>query len=188
MHKVMVVGAGKIGSLMACLFNQASDYQVYLVDQQFTGAKIERLLQEQTTIEALPLDVRQQKAVIEIIEQRQIQAIVSCLPYYVNVDMARIAKACGIAYFDLTEDIEVTQTIRQLADGATQVFAHRGDFPAAQNSTIDVCSHIAGAMGNAARLQALLCQLHAAGDGVNERRRIREFVHRHIGASARDGA
>jgi saccharopine dehydrogenase-like NADP-dependent oxidoreductase len=122
MHKVMVVGAGKIGSLIACLFNQASDYQVYLVDQQFTGAKIERLLQEQTTIEALPLDVRQQKAVIEIIEQRQIQAIVSCLPYYVNVEMARIAKACGIAYFDLTEDIEVTQTIRQLADGATQAF------------------------------------------------------------------
>ncbi|NKB47076.1 MAG: saccharopine dehydrogenase family protein [Legionellales bacterium] len=122
MHKIMVIGAGKIGSLIACLFNQTNDYQVYLVDQQFTGADVARLLAEQATLTTLTLDVRQQTEVVKVIRQQNIDALVSCLPYYVNNHVAEIAKIANVAYFDLTEDIQVTQRIMQLADQATQAF------------------------------------------------------------------
>ncbi len=52
-------------------------------------------------------------------------AVVSCLPYHLNLAVARIAYELGIHYFDLTEDVATTAAIRQIgpkhpkANGAT---------------------------------------------------------------------
>ena len=50
------------------------------------------------------------------------QAVISGLPYYCNVAVAEAARAAGVHYFDLTEDVEVTRAVRRIADGAAQAF------------------------------------------------------------------
>jgi saccharopine dehydrogenase-like NADP-dependent oxidoreductase len=42
-------------------------------------------------------------------------AVVSCLPYHLNIGVARVAHALGIHYFDLTEDVPTTTAVRQMA-------------------------------------------------------------------------
>lgn len=42
-------------------------------------------------------------------------AVLSCLPYSLNVDVARAAHQAGIHYFDLTEDVSTTKAIIELS-------------------------------------------------------------------------
>jgi saccharopine dehydrogenase-like NADP-dependent oxidoreductase len=49
-------------------------------------------------------------------------AVVSGLPYFCNVGVAKVARAENLHYFDLTEDVEVTKTVRDLAHGASTSF------------------------------------------------------------------
>ncbi|MGL6029418.1 MAG: saccharopine dehydrogenase family protein, partial [Legionella sp.] len=48
MYHVMITGAGKIGSLIACLLADSGSYEVHLADVEFNGSDVTRLL------EALP--------------------------------------------------------------------------------------------------------------------------------------
>jgi saccharopine dehydrogenase-like NADP-dependent oxidoreductase len=49
-------------------------------------------------------------------------AVISSLPYYCNVGVAEAARAAGLHYFDLTEDVEVTRRVREIAAGADSAF------------------------------------------------------------------
>jgi saccharopine dehydrogenase-like NADP-dependent oxidoreductase len=49
--------------------------------------------------------------------------VVSGLPYFCNVTVARVAREYGLHYFDLTEDVAVTEAVRELAEGSDKVFA-----------------------------------------------------------------
>jgi saccharopine dehydrogenase-like NADP-dependent oxidoreductase len=51
------------------------------------------------------------------------QAVLSCLPYHLNRDIARLAHARGLHYFDLTEDVGTSQTINELASTARSLMA-----------------------------------------------------------------
>lgn len=53
MHHVLIAGAGKIGSLIACLLVESGDYQVYLADKHFDGVDIFRLKNTITAIETV---------------------------------------------------------------------------------------------------------------------------------------
>jgi saccharopine dehydrogenase-like NADP-dependent oxidoreductase len=50
-------------------------------------------------------------------------AVVSCAPFHCNPLIAERAKAHGVHYFDLTEDVEVTQKVKDLAEGSKTLFA-----------------------------------------------------------------
>jgi saccharopine dehydrogenase-like NADP-dependent oxidoreductase len=50
-------------------------------------------------------------------------AVVSGLPYFCNVAVAEVARDEGLHYFDLTEDVAVTEQVRKLAEGSDKVFA-----------------------------------------------------------------
>jgi saccharopine dehydrogenase-like NADP-dependent oxidoreductase len=49
-------------------------------------------------------------------------AVVSALPFYLNVKVADAAREAGIHYFDLTEDVATTRAIKKLARGAKSAF------------------------------------------------------------------
>ena len=49
MYNVMITGAGKIGSLIACLLAESGYYQVHLADIDFNGSDVKRLLACGTT-------------------------------------------------------------------------------------------------------------------------------------------
>lgn len=122
MYNVMIVGAGKIGSLIACLLADSGDYQVHLADLHFEGSDIARVLQAMPDIKKVSLDIKDQKAAKDYILANNIIAILSSLPYFLNIYVAKIAKLTKAHYFDLTEDTEVAKAIKTLAAGENMAF------------------------------------------------------------------
>src|SRR5690606_22223149 len=49
-------------------------------------------------------------------------AVISALPFYLNVRVAKAARAARLHYFDLTEDVETTRAVKDIAKGATTAF------------------------------------------------------------------
>ncbi len=122
MYNVMITGAGKIGSLIACLLAQSKSYHVHLADVEFHGADVKRLLAAIPQIKTVSLDVTDEKTTQQYLEQHQIVAVISSLPYFLNTHVARAAKAAHAHYFDLTEDTAVTAAVKEIAAGAQSAF------------------------------------------------------------------
>jgi saccharopine dehydrogenase-like NADP-dependent oxidoreductase len=122
MYNVLVTGAGKIGSLIACMLASKNDYFVHLADINFEGSDVKNLLQVMTSIKTVALDVKDSAALQSYIQKNNIIAVVSSLPYFLNVHVAKAAKASRAHYFDLTEDTQVTHLIKDLADDAQTAF------------------------------------------------------------------
>lgn len=122
MKHVLVLGAGKIGSLIACLLSQRGDYDVHLGDVTIEPA--ERLVKNLGLERVTPclLDVRHPDAVSAYLSAHPFEAVLSCLPYFCNPTVAGLALTHGLHYFDLTEDVEVTNQIKVLSTGATCAF------------------------------------------------------------------
>jgi saccharopine dehydrogenase-like NADP-dependent oxidoreductase len=122
MHRVLVLGAGKIGSLTACLFSQAGNYEVHLGDVTLDAPK--RLVEDLKLERVTPclLDVRHPHAVSTYLSTHPVDAILSCLPYFHNPTVAGLALTHKLHYFDLTEDVEVTNQIKVLSAGTAQAF------------------------------------------------------------------
>lgn len=122
MYRVLVLGAGKIGSLVASLLSQDGRYEVHLGDVNLDEAN--RLVADLRLERVAPclLDVRHPDMVSTYLSSHPVDAIVSSLPYFCNPTVAGLALTHGVHYFDLTEDIEVTSQIRLLSAGASQAF------------------------------------------------------------------
>lgn len=122
MYNVMITGAGKIGSLIACLLTESGSYQVHLVDVDFNGSDVKRLLAALPKIKTVALDVEDQQSTQTYMEKHKIVAVISSLPYFLNTHVASAAKAAGAHYFDLTEDTAVTEEVKLIAAGAETAF------------------------------------------------------------------
>lgn len=122
MHNVMIAGAGKIGTLIACLLSQSGDYQIFLADKQFYGQDILRLRKQLPDLKTLEVDVMDHQTMVKAVKEHNICAVISSLPYYCNIAVAQVAKDCGLHYFDLTEDVSVTDAVTRLAEGAGNAF------------------------------------------------------------------
>src|SRR6478735_246724 len=122
MPRVLVLGAGKIGSLVACLLSQQGSYEVHLGDVTLDAPK--HLVEDLGLSRVTPavLDVREGEAVASYLSAHPVDAIISSLPYFCNQTVATLALKHGCHYFDLTEDVEVTNQIRTMAEGATHAF------------------------------------------------------------------
>jgi saccharopine dehydrogenase-like NADP-dependent oxidoreductase len=122
MYNVLITGAGKIGSLIACLLTNSQDYQVHMVDTQFDGDDITRLIESMPQIKTIAMDVTNQDSMQSYIKKNNIVAVISSLPYYLNTNVAKAARACNTHYFDLTEDTETTKAVKEIAQGAECAF------------------------------------------------------------------
>lgn len=122
MHNVMIAGAGKIGALIACMLTESGDYQITLVDKRLDGGDVSRLKERMPKINYLEVDVNDANAMGEIIKSKNIEAIVSSLPYFCNNAVADLAKKHNLHYFDLTEDVSVTNYVAKLAKDANTAF------------------------------------------------------------------
>ncbi len=122
MHRVLVLGAGKIGSLIACLLAEQGRYEVQLGDLSVERPK--RLIDELKLSRVTPvlLDTRHPDTISAHLSAHPVDAIVSSLPYFCNPTVAGLALTHQVHYFDLTEDVEVTNQVRLLASGAPRAF------------------------------------------------------------------
>lgn len=115
-ERVQVVGLGKVGELVALLLQEAG-FDVVGADTR------ER---PDLAVETTVLDASDPGALATSL--RDVEAVVSCLPYHANLAVAEAAQTTGVHYFDLTEDVPTTNLVRRLGeqaevDAAEQVFA-----------------------------------------------------------------
>ncbi|MBN9230882.1 MAG: saccharopine dehydrogenase [Legionella sp. 40-6] len=122
MYNVMITGAGKIGSLIACLLTESGSYQVHLADVDFSGSDVKRLLRILPEVKTVALDVKDEQSAQDYMRKNNIIAVISSLPYFLNTHVAGAAKAAGAHYFDLTEDTSVTDAVKAIAEGAATAF------------------------------------------------------------------
>ncbi|KTD64117.1 saccharopine dehydrogenase family protein [Legionella spiritensis] len=122
MYNVMITGAGKIGSLIACLLAESNDYQVHLADLEFSGSDVTRLMQNMPQIKTVAIDVTDEESTIAYLKNNNIIAVISSLPYFLNTHVAKAAKSARAHYFDLTEDTSVTAAVKAIAENAETAF------------------------------------------------------------------
>src|SRR5580704_11536516 len=125
MFAVMVVGAGRIGASIAKLLHNSGDYEITVADHD-TGA-LERMAAA-VPVRLLRLEVdgniERLTAELRSFANGRRAAVLSACSFDVNRFIALSALEAGVSYFDLTEDVETTRHVRELATGAAdgQVF------------------------------------------------------------------
>ncbi|RDI40203.1 saccharopine dehydrogenase family protein [Aquicella lusitana] len=121
MHQVLVIGAGKIGSLITFLLAHSNNYSVFLADIQEDNPLV-RKLGQLPNFNYVKLDAKDTNSIAEFLKKNKIEAIISSLPYYCNVPIATVAAAYHVHYFDLTEDVETTNAVQALSQTAKSTF------------------------------------------------------------------
>ncbi|HSY47072.1 MAG TPA: saccharopine dehydrogenase C-terminal domain-containing protein [Steroidobacteraceae bacterium] len=122
MHRVLILGAGKIGALVSGLLAESGSYRVHLGD--LDGAAAEGVVRAHGAahLASFALDATDPAALARHLAEQPVDAVISSLPYYCNVGVAEAARRARTHYFDLTEDVEVTRAVRAIAAGAAQAF------------------------------------------------------------------
>ncbi len=104
MKSIAVLGLGKIGALAAQLLHDSGfdvtgyDLRLPPIGGAFPIAIMDTASQHDLGVAFCKVD-----------------AVLSCLPYHLNVGVANAAHAAGIHYFDLTEDVPTTNHIIELS-------------------------------------------------------------------------
>lgn len=117
MKRVLLAGAGKIGSMIANLLSATGDYQVTVVDRspgQLQG------LPKSAAVETRVLDLTNPAELIEAMRGQF--AVLSAAPYSITSQIVRAAKQANIHYLDLTEDVATTRLVKTLAADAATAF------------------------------------------------------------------
>lgn len=122
MKRVLVLGAGKIGALISGLLAESKDYRVDLGDVDQQAAVSICAAHGLARLSAYELDAADTTALGVHLHKHPVEAVISSLPYHCNVGVASVARAAGIHYFDLTEDVDVTRQVRRIAAGAASAF------------------------------------------------------------------
>ena len=113
MKKILVIGAGKIGTAIVDLLTADSLYEVTLVDA--AAASLARLPPHPRLRTAL-LDAHDPDQLRSALEGKF--AVLSAVPYHLTSRIAHAAAAGGVHYLDLTEDVESTRQVKVLARSA----------------------------------------------------------------------
>jgi saccharopine dehydrogenase-like NADP-dependent oxidoreductase len=119
---VLVLGAGKIGSLITCLLADCEDYEVYLGNLNLEAADNLIKTLNLTNVTTLRVDAQNETQLVEAITKSNAHAIISSLPFYCNPIVADVAARSAVHYFDLTEDVEVTKHVKKVSENKTNAF------------------------------------------------------------------
>ena len=124
MKNILVIGGGKIGSVVAELLvdtPESGGYRVTVADRSAALlAQIAANPQRSPRLSTLVLDVNDPAQLAAALAGRF--AVLSAAPYHLTLQVARAARDAGVHYLDLTEDVASTRAIRALAAGAQTAF------------------------------------------------------------------
>jgi len=123
MHRVLILGAGKIGSLISGLLAESGGYQVHLGDVNGEAAQGVVDAHRLPHLQAHAVDATQASQLDAHLKRHPVDAVISSLPFHCNVGVAEAAQRADIHYFDLTEDVEVTRAVRRIAQSSQRAFA-----------------------------------------------------------------
>ena len=114
MHKILLLGAGKIGAIISELLAATGDYEVVVADR------------DQASLDGLPHYAAVKPMVLDVTDSTALNAAMqgkfaalSALPFDFTRFVAEAAVASGVHYLDLTEDVACTKLVKSLASTAS---------------------------------------------------------------------
>ncbi len=114
-ERIAVVGLGKVGRLIADMLAER-EFEVWEVDADESRATGER---------ASVMDVSDVAALENVFADADVDAAICCLPYYLTAGTATAAHSVGAHYFDLSEDVDASAVVKELAGSSNTVFVPR---------------------------------------------------------------
>ena len=113
MKDIVVLGLGKVGTLVGVLLSKK--FNVTGIDQKKPHYDFK------LPFKVLECDVTNEKELEKIFKKND--TVVSALPFFLNKKIAKMSSILNMNYFDLTEDIETTNYIKELSKNTTKVMA-----------------------------------------------------------------
>ncbi len=119
MHRVLLLGAGKIGRMIASLLTDSGDYEVLVAD---ADADALQRIAERTQVQTQQVDATDRSQLAAAMGDAD--SVISALSFRFNPLIAEVALETGTSYFDLTEDVETTRSVREISAKAVtgQIF------------------------------------------------------------------
>jgi len=111
MDKIAVLGLGKVGALAGELLH----------DSGFDVTGFDTHANPDLPFGTRHVDVSNLDALRDALAGSH--AVLSCLPYFLNVGVASTAHELGLHYFDLTEDVPTTKAIMEIAKSSKGLMA-----------------------------------------------------------------
>nr|WP_315482118.1 saccharopine dehydrogenase C-terminal domain-containing protein [uncultured Undibacterium sp.] len=117
--KLILLGAGKIGDAILNLLSHTNDYEITVADKD--AGRLDYVKKENfPNVTTVCADLNDQSVVEKLIQGHQVT--LSACPYFLTPMIAKAAKTAQSHYFDLTEDVESTRIVKQLAMNASSAF------------------------------------------------------------------
>ncbi len=113
MHKVLLLGAGKIGNAVAKFLSDSGDYDILVGDVD--EAALHRV-RESSGAKTIKLDSANPRDLAKAMKGRQ--SVLSALSFSLNPGVAKTALQSHLSYFDLTEDVATTRAVKEVAKSA----------------------------------------------------------------------
>ena len=113
MHRVLLLGAGKIGRMIAHQLCGTGEYELLVAD---ANQEVVERLGKQLDIGVQTIDATNAGELAQAMEHRD--TVISALSYRHNPLIAETALTAGLSYFDLTEDVTTTRRVRAFAEKA----------------------------------------------------------------------
>ncbi len=117
MKDVVVIGAGKIGSTIARLLSHSGDYFVTVADR--SAAQLGEV-EGHKAVRTVEIDIADRAALQALLAGKF--AVLSAAPFHLTTTIAEAAAAAKVHYLDLTEDVESTRRVKEIAAGASTAF------------------------------------------------------------------
>jgi saccharopine dehydrogenase-like NADP-dependent oxidoreductase len=117
MKNVVVIGAGKIGSVVADMLAGSGDYSVTVVDN--SRAQLDAL-EVGAGVAMHQAEISEPGALDDVLSGKF--AVLSAAPFHLTTRIAEAAARSGVHYLDLTEDVASTRRAKELAVTAQSAF------------------------------------------------------------------
>ena len=122
MREVMIIGAGRMGSVIASMLLQSNSYSVHLVNHDWNLEHLDALFARFPLIKRVTMDATAPGAIEAYVQQNNISAVFCAL----SSDLIQ-SVVCSVAntnahYFDLTGDVVCADLIQALAKDKSQAF------------------------------------------------------------------
>ncbi len=114
--KIGIIGAGKIGATIATLLESSKFCRKITLADARDNVDLHGL--KKTKFQRV--DVKQASELQAYV--KGVDAIVNALPYYLNKSIATACAESGVSYFDLSEDVQTTNFIRNLSQRSKATF------------------------------------------------------------------
>lgn len=118
MHTVSLFGAGKIGVAITAMLTNSGRYTVRVCDVDEEKAK--SVAKQFPNTQGHKINLDDEKATLALLKGSE--AVISALPFYVNLQVAQYAKKAKVHYLDLTEDVQNTKAVMDLSKDASTAF------------------------------------------------------------------